>query len=380
MKTPLTPLAGQTPRLGLVICAGRFINSGVRPSGSQRRLCLPGAIAGTGGTLASMDAVADDRPTVVFLGVPSSAGAHHAGQDLAPGVLRSRGFVDRLVAAGLNVEDRGDVGGEVFVVDHGHPTQRNMCAVVRVARGVADEVEQVRRDGALALVLGGDCTITLGVLAGVQRVDPTAGVLYFDGDADLGAPERTRSGILDATGVAHLLGIADNPLSHLGERYPMLDDSQLVMLGFDETDPDAFDGSVFTQRPRLRHFADHVLRADPSGVARQAVTAISGVAGSVIVHFDVDAVDSGDLPLGNFPHYGTGVDLSAAGATLRVLCSAPNLAAIVLTEINPSHDPDGTQLDRYIDTVSAALGTALGGSPRQQAPDGPSNDRNALPG
>lgn len=317
-----------------------------------------------------MEAVADDRPKVVLLGVPSSAGAHHAGQDLAPGVLRSRGFVDRLVAAGLNVEDRGDVGAEVFAVDHQNPTQRNITAVLRVARGIADAVEQARSDGAVALVLGGDCTITVGVVAGVQRVDPTAGVLYFDGDADLNAPERTRSGILDATGVAHMLGIADTPLSHLDGRYPMLDDTHLVLLGFDETDPDSFDNSVFSQRPRLRHFADHVLRADPSGVARQAVTAISAAAGSVIVHFDVDAVDSGDLPLGNFPHYGTGVDLSAAGETLQILCSAPNLAAIVLTEINPSHDPDGTQLDRYIDAVSKALGTALDGGHRQQAPDG----------
>jgi arginase len=199
------------------------------------------------------------------------------------------------------------------------------------------------------------------VVAGVQRVDPNAGVLYFDGDADLGAPERTRSGILDATGVAHLLGIADTPLARLDGHHPMLDDTRLVMLGFDETDPDAFDDSVFGERPRLRHFADHAVRADPAGVARQAVTAISESAGSVIVHFDVDAVSSGDLPLGNFPHYGTGVDLSTAGETLRVLCSAPNLAAIVLTEVNPSHDPDGTQLDRYIDTVCEAIGTALVG-------------------
>jgi arginase len=313
-----------------------------------------------------MDAVADDRPTVVLLGVPSSAGAHHAGQDLAPGVLRSRGFVGRLVAAGVKVEDRGDLDAEVFAVDHEHPLRRNMTAVVRVARRIADAVERVRSEGAVALVLGGDCTITIGVLAGVQRVDPTAGVLYFDGDADLGAPERTRSGILDATGVAHMLGIADTPLSHLDGRYPMLDDTHLVMLGFDETDPDAFDGSVFSQRPGLRHFADHALRADPTGVARQAMTAITAAAGAVIVHFDVDAVDSGDLPLGNFPHYGTGVDLRAAGETLQVLCSTPNLAAIVLTEINPSHDPDGTQLDRYIDAVSRALGTALSVGRRQQ--------------
>jgi arginase family enzyme len=34
------------------------------------------------------------------LGVPTSAGAHHAGQDLAPAALREHGFVDALQAAG----------------------------------------------------------------------------------------------------------------------------------------------------------------------------------------------------------------------------------------------------------------------------------------
>jgi arginase len=57
-------------------------------------------------------------------------------------------------------------------------------------------------------------------------------------------------------------------------------------------------------------------------MAAQAVAALSRAAGPVVVHFDVDAVDSGDLPLGNFPHYGTGVSLQAAGEALRTLCSA----------------------------------------------------------
>jgi arginase len=297
----------------------------------------------------------------VLLGVPSSAGAHHAGQELAPAALRSRGLVERLVAAGVTVDDGGDLAGEVFRVDPVNPAQRNLAAVLRVAHAVADSIEQVRSTGAVPIVLGGDCTITLGVVAGMQRGDPSAGVLYFDGDADVNTPERTRSGILDATGVAHLLGIADNQLSRLDGRFPMLADDHLVMLGFDETDPDSFDGSVFANRPRLRHFADHVVREDPAGVAWQAVHAVCAVAGSVIVHFDVDAVNSGDLPLGNFPHYGTGLELSAAGAVLQVLCSAPGLAAIVLTEVNPTHDPDGSQLERYLDIVTAAVATAAAG-------------------
>ena len=79
----------------------------------------------------------------------------------------------------------------------------------------------------------------------------------------------------------------------------------------------------------------------------------------MVVHFDVDAVDSRDLPLANYPHYGTGITLAAAGEVLRVLCAAPTLVAIVLTEVNPSYDPSGRQLARYVDTVAAAIGHGL---------------------
>ena len=46
----------------------------------------------------------------------------------------------------------------------------------------------------------------LGVMAGVQRRYPEAGLLYVDGDADLATPGTTSSGVLDAMGAAHLLG------------------------------------------------------------------------------------------------------------------------------------------------------------------------------
>jgi arginase len=82
---------------------------------------------------------------------------------------------------------------------------------------------------------------------------------------------------------------------------------------------------------------------------------VSDRTSSVIVHFDVDAVDSADLPLGNYPHYGAGVSLDVAAAVLRVLCSAPDVAAIVLTEVNPTHDPTGRHLRRYVDAVAPSI-------------------------
>jgi arginase len=296
---------------------------------------------------------------VAVIGVASSAGTHHAGQDRAPAALRAGGLVDRLRAAGVAVEDHGDLVHEVFVADEMGATARNLAAVVRVARTVADAVSEALAGHALPLILGGDCTITLGVVASAQRVDPAVGLLYFDGDADLATPETTGSGVLDAMGIAHLLGLADTELARLGAGPPMLADDRLALIGYDERDPETFAADVLRGRPTLVRFADHQVRANPAGCAEAALTALQRHTSSLIVHFDVDAVDSRDLPLANFPHYGTGIPLAAAGEVLTILCGAPSLAAIVLTEVNPSYNPTGYQLTRYIETVGGAIGRGL---------------------
>lgn len=304
------------------------------------------------------EAVTAMRPVTV-IGAATSAGTHHAGQDRAPDAMRAAGLIELLVRAGITVTDQGNVARETFRVDAEQPRARNLAATVRAARAVADAVELAARDDSLVLVLGGDCTITLGVLAGLQRVEPDTGLAYFDGDADLGSP-GAGSGILDAMGIAHLLGLAETELTGLFNSRPPLAEARLAMLGYDETDPDSYRQSVFDTRPDVTRYPDHAVRADPVGCARGALAALRE-ARRLIVHFDVDAVDSGDLPLANFPHYGTGVPLAVARQVLSVLFAAPALSAVVLTEVNPSYDPSGDCLDRYLTAVTGALITGLAG-------------------
>jgi len=288
-----------------------------------------------------------------LIGVPTSAGAHHAGQERAPAALRAAGLVSRLRAAGVSVTDAGDLPGSVFAVDHSHPKARNLAAVAKVTREVADAVTGIIRDGKRPLVVGGDCTITLGVVAGFQRVHPDVGLAYVDGDADLGDLARAPSGILDATGIAHLLGYGEPELTGLAGDLPMLQPSRLAIAGCDpreETDEDrsflSGKGISYTEGPELA--------ADPEAAARKVLGALAG-GGPMIVHFDVDVIDSGDLPLGNFPHYGSGVGLDHAVRCLRVLLRDPSCAALVLTEVNPTYDPGGSQLGRYLDGLAGAL-------------------------
>jgi arginase len=295
------------------------------------------------------------RQDWVVIGVPTSAGAHHAGQDRAPAALREAGLIGRLQAAGLAVTDAGDLAGGLFAVDRDHPRARNLDAVVRVAREVADAVASQLEAGRRPLVVGGDCTVTLGVIAGFRRRHPDVGLAYVDGDADLGAAHSAEvSGILDSTGIAHLLGLGEPELAGLAGETPLLDGSRIAIVGCDPREvTDA--GLAFLAERGVSYTDGPELVADPAAAARKALAALGGSGAPMVVHFDVDVVDSGDLPLGNYPHYNSGVTLGDVTACLRILLADASCAALVLTEVNPSYDPDGSLLDRYLTALTTAL-------------------------
>jgi arginase len=302
-------------------------------------------------------------PAVTVIGAATSAGSHHAGQEHAPAALRAAGFVTRLTDAGLDVTDLGDVVTATFTPDAVTATARRLPEVVRVAGAIADAVAAALAAGRLPVVLGGDCTISLGVMAGVLRRYPRAGLLYVDGDADLATPQTSSSGVLDAMGAAHLLGLADNELARLGPHFPMLTDERLVQFGYDETDPDSNQADWARERPGLVRFSGPEVRADPAGCAAAARAALAAAADGVVVHFDVDTIDSRDLPLANFPHYNLGIPLAVAGELLPGFYALAGLRAAVFTEVNPSYEPSGRSLARYVEAVAGALASGLTASP-----------------
>jgi arginase len=297
-----------------------------------------------------------DMTEWTMIGVPTAAGAHHAGQDQAPAALRKAGLVDRLQAAGVSVTDAGDLPGASFAVDREHPDARNVPAVVRVAREVADAVSDVVRDGGKPLVVGGDCTITVGVVTGVRRVHPGVGLAYVDGDVDLGSGGDS-TGIMDASGIAHMLGLRTTELASLDGPPPLLQPSRLALIGADPHESTA-EQRQFIADAGISLTLAAEFNADPESAARRALAALAGPDGArapVVVHFDIDVVDSGDLPLGNFPHYGSGVVFERAIRGVRALLADPACAAVVLTEVNPTYDPDGSLLDRYTAGIASAF-------------------------
>src|SRR5437660_6520844 len=236
-----------------------------------------------------------------LIGVPTSAGAHGPGQEKAPAALRGAGLLGALREAGIALEDLGDLPVTRFKPDPANRKRQSLSRVVKVARDVADAVAAAVERDLVPLVLGGDCTITLGVVAGLLRRQNDLGLIYFDGDADLTTPQTTHSGVFDSMGVAHLIGQGDPDLAHVGPRFPLLPQDRIVLFGFHpyEIEPDAsrvLDASAMTTDP-VSSMDD-----EPVELAAQARARLEERSRAVAVHFDVDVMDSAEIPLADWPH------------------------------------------------------------------------------
>ena len=75
----------------------------------------------------------------------------------------------------------------------------------------------------------------------------------------------------------------------------------------------------------------------------------------VLVHFDVDVIDTTELPLADFPHFNAGLSLNEAMTCLKLFLQSPSVAGLVVTEINPDQDPDGTIVRDFVMRLAATF-------------------------
>jgi arginase len=296
--------------------------------------------------------MAGDGRRVSVLGVPTSAGSHNPGQEKAPAAWRAAGLIGEPQAAGLDVEDRGDLEATPYRPVEPDGGLRDTDRVAEVIRRVAAEVAAIRAAGRLPLVLGGDCTITLGALDGFGG----GGLVYFDGDADLTTPERSASAVADTMGMTHMLGGGSPRLARPGSRYPLLRPGQVVLFGFDPAELDTFQWTELASR-HLYAAPAPAVRADPAGEARRALAYLDRRCGSYLVHFDVDVLHTGMFPLANFPHF-AGLSLDQASTCLAEFAAGEKFGGLVITEVNPGNDPSGELLGALVKTVAGALAPA----------------------
>jgi arginase len=277
---------------------------------------------------------------LAIIGAPTSLGAFSPGQEQAPRALREAG-----VAAGF--DDFGDIPLRRWSPDRENRRAQNAAGVAEAAREVAERVEAAFRAGRTPVVLGGDCTVGVGTVAGAQAAGERAGLVYFDLHPDLNTPETVVTGTLDWMGVAHLLGLASTPLAGLATLAPR----DVLFFGRqeDQTQPGEREA---IGRLGLESVMVEEVAADPRAAAARAAQRFD----RYLVHFDVDVVDFTDMPLSENTGHGIGLPFAAACAALEELVAGQGFAGLTVTEHNPAH---GAEDGSTTAALAAALQRAL---------------------
>jgi arginase len=291
------------------------------------------------------------------IGVPSSAGSYAAGQDQAPAALRYAGLIEALTDAGLLVRDHGDLPEQIWRPDRQQPFAQNAAQVTACLQELAHRLGPLFADGDTVLVLGGNCTIALAVVAGLQQLNAgPPGLLYVDRHFDLNTPESTSDGALDWMGMAHafaLPGTVDALADAFGHR-PLLQPAQVAFLGAEASLATAWEREQ-VDLLGLKVTSGTALTTDPRGSALTALGVLPS--GPLAVHVDVDVLDFIDAPLAeNTDCRNTGPTLDELGQALLAAAGDPRLRALSIGELNPTRsagEPDA--IPRFIRMLAATL-------------------------
>jgi arginase len=303
--------------------------------------------------------------TIAIIGAPSSIGIKPYDDgtmrrlDLAPAALREQGL-----AARLGARDRGDVAPPPyrdFVRPPAKP--RNEDLVERYSRDLAQHVAAAD-DGAFLVVLGGDCSIVLGCLAGVRRKRARVGLVYVDAHADFATPELSRTGSAASMCLALAVGRGDSALARLDGEQPLARSDDLVLIGRrDDAEAPWYGQDVLRAGPML-DLTHATIRdrgiADVAALALERVT-LPGIDGFWI-HVDADVLDPGEVPAVDSPEPG-GLLLDELSDLLMPLIRHPDAIGLELTIYDPQLDPDRTSAARLANLLERAIGRNGGDPP-----------------
>lgn len=267
------------------------------------------------------------------------------GEEHAPEALRAAGLLERLGA-----RDAGEA--EARIRDARRDPETGVIGageVRRAAAAIASRVGDLVAAGERPLVLGGDCTLLLGVFQAL----PEGSCLWFvDGHADFFDGESSPTGEAADMDLAILTGHAARGL--LGRDAPLLDPGDVMLLGHrpSELHPD-----VAQENARLDPAIDALTAPEvqvqgPAAVGRQGAARFGSR--PAWLHLDLDVLDAEALPAVSYPQP-LGLGWAEVTALARPLATAPNLVGVSVADFNPDRDPDGTQAAQVVAALESLL-------------------------
>ena len=288
-----------------------------------------------------------------ILDAPSILGFRPTGVENLPESLKTAGLLEALSAQYLgSVHPLVPYSPERDNTTHLLNGKAIQAFSLQLAGSVADVV---RKENQFLIVLGGDCSIVVGILLALRRIG-RYGLFFIDGHADFYQPEASTTGEVADMDLAIVSGRGPDILTNIDGLKPLVKDEDVVVFGYRDAEQASSYGSQDVLDTNMHVF-------DLSRVKDLKVTAAAPLAVRQLlkndldgfwIHLDADVLDDSIMPAVDY-HLDGGLSFSELSDLLKILITSRHAVGMSITIFNPSMDSDGSIARKFVSSIVTGL-------------------------
>ncbi|WP_153127423.1 arginase [Peribacillus tepidiphilus] len=291
---------------------------------------------------------------ISIIGVPMDLGQTRRGVDMGPSAIRYAGIVERLENLQYEMEDLGDIMiGRAERVQNNDSKLRNLKSVAEGNAKLAEQVDEVVKNGSFPLVLGGDHSIAIGTIAGVAKHYNNLGVIWYDAHGDLNTSETSPSGNIHGMSLAVSLGLGHPDLTNILGYMPKVKPENVVIIGARSLDEGE---RTLIKEKGIRVYTMHEIdRLGMTKVMEETIQYLKEKTDGVHLSLDLDGLDPADAPGVGTPVLG-GISYRESHLAMEMLAEAQIITSAEFVEVNPILD----EKNKTASVAVALMGSLFG--------------------
>lgn len=293
---------------------------------------------------------------ISILGVSMDLGQSRRGVNMGPDAIRYAGIVERLEKIGHFVVDNGNITVYNNNINNSLSTNlKNLDAVLQTNIDLQKQVNNIIKNQAFPLILGGDHSIAIGTLAGLAQNYSNLGVIWFDAHGDLNLPDTSPSGNIHGMPLAISLGYGHPALVNIGGKAPKVKPENVVMIGIRDLD----DGEKeLINQIGLKVYTMHEI--DKLGMNQVILETIDYLKKTDGIHLslDLDGLDPLDCPGVGTPVNG-GISYRESHLAMEMLADTKLITSAEFVEVNPILDDRNKTAKVAVDLIGSLLGEKI---------------------
>jgi len=283
-----------------------------------------------------------------ILGIPFNGDGTRPAVENPAAAFREAGLTGLKIRSGDALLDYGDLLIPVFDGHRDTSTRiLNLNAWQAISRHTAKRLLSIQEEVDFVVILGGDCSILLGIFGAFRLADKRVGLVILDGHTDYRDPASSSSGEPADLDLAILTGKGPDELTGLFGLPPLLPPADVVVYGYREPD--------LIAESNILHFDRQVFReTSADNLANQALALLDHV-DRLWFHLDVDVLDPTLMPV-CFPEP-DGLSVDETLAFLSTSMRSKRFMGMSVSCYHPNLDLNLEAASRVVGMLGSALST-----------------------